>query len=86
MRSASRSPDPSRDSSLAGRKQHAPGGYSESAVAKATATATIYGWLASWDTTTVPDGPYTLQSVAYAADGNTGRSSGVAVTVKNTSP
>jgi polyvinyl alcohol dehydrogenase (cytochrome) len=52
----------------------------------ATATATSWGWLASWDTTAVPDGTYSLQSVAYAADGNTGRSSGVAVTVKNTSP
>jgi hypothetical protein len=31
----------------------------------ATATPTIYGWLAQWNTTTIPDGHYTLQSVAY---------------------
>ena len=30
----------------------------------ATGTLTLYGWLARWNTTTVPDGTYTLQSVA----------------------
>jgi hypothetical protein len=29
----------------------------------ATATATLYGWLAVWDTTSVPNGKYSLQSV-----------------------
>ena len=29
-----------------------------------TATPTYYGWLAKWNTTTVPNGIYTLQSVA----------------------
>jgi hypothetical protein len=29
----------------------------------ANATLTAYGWLAQWNTTTVPDGTYTLQSV-----------------------
>lgn len=32
----------------------------------ATATPTIYGWLALWNTTTVPNGTYDLQSVATA--------------------
>ena len=30
----------------------------------ATATPTIYGWLAQWNTTTVPNGTYSLESVA----------------------
>ncbi len=51
----------------------------------ATATQTSYGWLAGWDTTTVPDGAYTLQSVAYDGGGNVGRSPGITVTVHNTS-
>ena len=37
----------------------------------ATATPTIYGWLAQWNTTTAPNGTYTLQSVATDADNNT---------------
>lgn len=35
----------------------------------ATATPTYHGWLAGWDTTTVPDGTYALQSVAYDEGG-----------------
>jgi len=49
----------------------------------ATATPTGNGWLAAWDTTTVPDGPYTLQSVAYDTNGNTGLSPTIAVNVDN---
>jgi Big-like domain-containing protein len=52
----------------------------------ATATPTIYGWLAGWNTTTVPNGTYTLQSEAYDAAGLTGYSSGVAITVNNPPP
>ena len=37
----------------------------------------------NWDTTTVPDGAYTLTAVARDAAGNTGRSAPVAVTVRN---
>ncbi len=37
----------------------------------ATATPTIYGWLAQWNSTTVPDGGYSLVSVATDADGVT---------------
>ena len=49
----------------------------------ATATPTYYGWLGQWNTTTVPNGTYTLQSVAAYSDGVTGTSSGVTVTVAN---
>ena len=33
----------------------------------ATATPTIYGWLAQWDTTSVPNGAYALQSVSTSS-------------------
>ena len=49
----------------------------------ATGTPTYYGWLTGWNTTTVPDGTYTLQSVAYDASGNVGRSVGVTITIAN---
>ena len=49
----------------------------------ATGTPTYYGWLAGWNTTTVPNGTYTLQSVAYDASGNVGHSTGVSITVAN---
>jgi major membrane immunogen (membrane-anchored lipoprotein) len=52
----------------------------------ATATPTIFGWLASWDTTTVPDGTYTLQSEAFDAAGNSALSAGVTIEVENTPP
>jgi hypothetical protein len=42
-----------------------------------------YGWLARWDTTTVPNGTYTVQSVAYAAGGQSTTSAGVVVRVDN---
>ena len=55
----------------------------------ATATPTLYGWIAGWDTTTVPNGTYTLQSVATAtADASstiTATSPGITVTVNNSS-
>jgi alpha-tubulin suppressor-like RCC1 family protein len=49
----------------------------------ATATPTYYGWLAQWNTTTVPNGTYTLQTVAAYPGGLTGTSPGVNVTVHN---
>ena len=47
----------------------------------ATATATLYGWLAQWNTTGVPYGTYSLQSVATDADNTTDTSTPVSVTV-----
>jgi hypothetical protein len=51
----------------------------------ATATPTIYGWLASWNTTSVPNGTYVLQSVA-SSGGLSGTSSGVTISVNNPPP
>jgi uncharacterized protein YjbI with pentapeptide repeats len=52
----------------------------------ATATPTIYGWLAKWNTTTVPNGTYSLQSVATDADNNTDTSTPITITVNNQLP
>ncbi len=49
----------------------------------ATATPTLYGWLASWNTTSVPNGSYSLQSVASYQGGISGTSTGLSVTVAN---
>jgi len=48
-----------------------------------TATLTLYGWIVLWDTTSVPNGAYTLESVATEAGGTTATSTGVTVTVGN---
>ena len=52
----------------------------------ATGSSTIYGWLGLWNTTTVPDGSYTLDSVATDAAGSVVSSVGVPITVDNTPP
>ena len=52
----------------------------------ATATPTDYGWIADWNSTTVPNGTYTLQSEASDAAGNQGVSPGVEVVVDNPPP
>jgi hypothetical protein len=49
----------------------------------ATANLTDYGWTAAWDTTTVPNGVYTLQSVASYGGEVSGTSPGITVTVAN---
>ena len=51
-----------------------------------TATATIYGYVYSWNTLSVPNGTYTLQSLATDSAGNTAYSAGITVTVSNTPP
>jgi hypothetical protein len=51
----------------------------------AVATPTLYGWLAAFDTRTVPNGTYSLQSVATSG-GLTGTSPAVTVTVDNAAP
>jgi alpha-tubulin suppressor-like RCC1 family protein len=48
-----------------------------------TAVPTLYGWLAEWNTTTVTNGTYTLQSVATETGGTTVMSPGVTITVHN---
>ena len=52
----------------------------------ATATPTLYGWLAQWNTTTVPNGTYTPRSVATYVGGVSRTSPGVTITVNNPPP
>jgi YVTN family beta-propeller protein len=49
----------------------------------ATATPTLYGWIADWNSRSVPNGTYTLQSVAYDAEGFSTHSTGITVSVLN---
>jgi hypothetical protein len=49
----------------------------------ATGTPTLYGWLAQWNTTTVPNGNYTLQSVGTYTGGRTVISAPITITVDN---
>jgi hypothetical protein len=49
----------------------------------ATATLTIYGWMANWNSTTVPNGTYKLRSQAIDAAGVKGLSAPISVTVAN---
>jgi hypothetical protein len=49
----------------------------------ATGTPTLYGWLAEWNTTTVPNGTYQLTSVASYGGGVSGPSPAITVTVSN---
>ncbi len=51
-----------------------------------TTTPTYYGWLCSWNTTTVPDGSYALVSEASGPGGSAYSSSGVSITVDNPPP
>ena len=52
----------------------------------ATATPTLFGWLANWNTTTVPNGTYSLQSVATDAAASTESSNAITITVNNQPP
>jgi hypothetical protein len=52
----------------------------------ATANLTYYGWLALWNTTSVPNGTYALQSVATDADNSTETSNIITITVNNQPP
>jgi outer membrane protein assembly factor BamB len=47
------------------------------------ATPTQYGWIYHWDSTSVPNGAYTLNSVATDPAGNVGHSAGVSINVAN---
>ena len=49
----------------------------------ATASITFFGWLAKWDTTTVPNGTYALQTVASYGGEVSGTSAPISVTVSN---
>ncbi len=58
------------------------GTYGYNAPVLCTATSTIYGWLCGWNTTTVPNGSYTLVSLATNSTGGAG-AAGISVTVNN---
>jgi hypothetical protein len=47
----------------------------------ATATPTIYGWAAQWNTASVPNGTYTLHSVASLGSVPSGTSPAVTIAV-----
>jgi outer membrane protein assembly factor BamB len=47
------------------------------------ATPSQYGWIYNWDTTSVPNGNYTLESVAYDPAGNHAESAVINITVQN---
>jgi hypothetical protein len=49
----------------------------------ATGRLKAYGWVATWDTTAVPDGTYVVRSVAVDAAGRHDESPPVTITVKN---
>ena len=44
--------------------------YGYNAPVLCTATPTYYGWLCSWNTTTVPNGSYALLSLAFNSGGS----------------
>jgi hypothetical protein len=57
------------------------GSYNDTVIG--VATPTQYGWIFNWNTTSVPNGPYMLNSVAFDPAGNVGRSPTVSITVQN---
>jgi Bacterial Ig domain/Fibronectin type III domain len=59
------------------------GTYGYSAPVVCTATATQFGWICGWNTTTVQNGSYVLVSEASGAGGSAFSSRGVSITVKN---
>ena len=61
------------------------GSYGFSAPVICTATLTLYGWVCSWNSTTVPNGSYTLVSYA-SGPGGTAYGGGISVTVNNRPP
>ena len=52
----------------------------------ATATPTIWGWLAIWNSTSVPNGTYTLQSVASYSGVGSVSSLAITVNINNAAP
>jgi uncharacterized protein YjbI with pentapeptide repeats len=77
--------DASASANVSGVTYELSGG-TPSAQVIATGTLTIYGWLAQWNTTTVPNGTYSLQSVATEPDGFSTTSAPISITVDNSPP
>jgi len=59
------------------------GGSLSSPMHLGTAQPSLYGWQTMWNTTAVPNGTYTLQSVATDTSGTTATSAGIPVTIAN---
>jgi hypothetical protein len=55
----------------------------EGRTVNARATLSFYGWLGVWNTKAVPNGVYTVHSIAYGINGLVTVSAGVAVEVRN---
>jgi hypothetical protein len=51
-----------------------------------SATPTLFGWIGGWDTTSVANGSYTLDSLATDVEGFTAQSGGITVNVNNPPP
>jgi hypothetical protein len=49
----------------------------------ASGSPQYFGWLGGWNSTTVPNGTYKLQSIAFSHGGKTGLSPGITITVAN---
>ena len=49
----------------------------------ATGTPTAIGWLVGWNTTSVPNGTYRLQTVAYDSAGKSGARTSITLTIAN---
>src|SRR6516162_5221986 len=60
--------------------------YSQSTLSNGDGEAVWVGVDTFWDSTTVPNDTYTLQSVAFDAAGNAAPSTGVTIVVNNPSP
>jgi hypothetical protein len=58
------------------------GNYNDAFIGLATETQG-FGWIYYWNSKSVPNGTYTLNSVAYDPAGNVGRSANVTITVHN---
>jgi Bacterial Ig domain len=62
------------------------GGTVDDATIGVVNTESIWGWAVTWNSTTVPNGTYTLQSVASALGDNNGASTTITITVNNPLP
>jgi hypothetical protein len=59
------------------------GGSLSAPVHVGTAVESYFGWHATWNTTSTPNGTYTLQSVITDSGGTTATSAGITVTIAN---
>ncbi len=62
------------------------GGTVDDATIGVVNTESIWGWAVAWNSTTVPNGTYSLQSIASALGDNNGASTTITITVNNPLP